>query len=108
MPISEEQVSRDLTALKDTMTEFRQEMRIALSGFVRTDVYQAQQDLLRASMVAQEQLLKAQIAVLQNDITKLNGRLDEMASDRKQYRGIAWGAIASAVVALFVSVFKFH
>lgn len=108
MPISDDQLSRDLVGLKETMTEFRQEMRIALSGFVRTDVYQAQQDSLRASMAAQEQLLKTRIEQLQGSIISLQASIDNVNNDKRQNKGIAWGAIASAAVALFVSLFKFH
>jgi len=108
MPLSDEQLTRELAGLKDTMTEFRQEMRIALSGFVRTDVYQAQQDTLRASILAQEQLLKAQIASLQTTINALQTSIDKVNDEKRQNKGIAWGAIASAAVALFVSLFKFH
>lgn len=108
MPLSDEQLTRELAGLKDIFTEFRQEMRITLSGFVRADVYQAQQDTLRASMAAQEQLLKAQIVALQGEMTKISANIEEMKNEKRQNKGIAWGAIASAAVALFVSLFKFH
>lgn len=108
MPISEDQLSRELVALKDIFAEFRSEMRITLSGFVRNDVYQAQQETMRASLAAQETFYKAKMDALQVEITRLNTRLDDVNNDKRQNKGIAWGAIGSAAVALFVSLFKFH
>ena len=108
MPISDEQVSRELAALRDIFAEFRAEMRTTLSGFVRTDVYNAQQETWRTTMAAQEQFYKAQLDNLRNEVNTLKGSLETLHNDRRQVRNTSWSAIASAGVALFVSIFKFH
>lgn len=99
MPLSDEQLRTELIALKEAMTDFRNEVRSMFSGFVRTDVYSAQQE-------AMKQLLVAQVEMLNKEIAGLKGQLAAIEADKRQKNGIVWGAFASAAVALVVSFFK--
>lgn len=99
MPFSEEQVSRELAALDKTLTDFRNEMRATLNGFVRQDVYQAQQDAMKAAMAAEVQLLRNEIQNQAAAITAIN-------AEKRQNRGFVWSALGAAAVSILLSVFR--
>lgn len=99
MPMSDEQLSRELTALKEVVTDFRNEMRSTLNGFVRIDVYAAQQDAMKQELVATRMLLEKEINILTATVAK-------MEDDKKQSRGLVWGALGSAAVAIVLSLLK--
>lgn len=96
MPLSDEQLSRELAALKDSVVDFRNEMRAAMAGFVRQDVYQAQQETLRAQVAKEIGDLRAQVSSMQ-------GVVQSFEADKRQNRGLMLGAFASAAVALIMS-----
>ena len=99
MPVSDEQLARELVALKEVVTDFRNEMRTVLNGFVRSDVYQAQQEAIKADAVARQQLLEKEIAAL-------TGRVKSLEEEKRQSRGLVLGAIGSAAVAILLSLLK--
>lgn len=96
MPVSDDQLSRELSALKDSVVDFRNEMRAAMAGFVRQDVYQAQQETLRAQV-------SQQLADLRGEIAALRGSMTTFDADKRQNRGLLFSAIGSAAVALVMS-----
>lgn len=99
MPLSDEQLRTELIALKEAMTDFRNEVRSMFSGFVRVDVYAAQQE-------AMKQLLTAQVEMLNKEIATLKGQLAAIEADKRQKNGIVWSALATAAVSMVVSLFK--
>lgn len=99
MPLGEDQLTRELTNLRESLTDFRNEMRSALTGFVRTDVYAAQQETMRAQQTAD-------YTRLQGELLELRGSVKRLEDDKRQNRGLVWGALGSAAVALFVAFFK--
>lgn len=103
MPVSDDQLSRELSALKDSVVDFRNEMRAAMAGFVRQDVYQAQQETVRAQIAKELSDLRGELATTRGAIAALSGKVDSFDADKRQNRGLVFGAIASAAVALVMS-----
>lgn len=99
MAVNEEQLSAELKNLRETLTDFRNEIRATLTGFVRADVYAAQQETLRAQQAALTERL-------QGELTELRGAVRRLETDRQQNRGLIWGAVGSAAVAVLLSVWK--
>ena len=99
MPFSEEQLSAELKNLRESLTDFRNEMRSTLTGFVRTDVYAAQQETLRAQQAAQA-------AQMMGELIELRAAVKRLEEDRRQNRGLVWGALGSAAVAIALTLFK--
>lgn len=107
MPLSDEQLSRELSALKDSVVDFRNEMRAAMAGFVRQDVYQAQQETLRAQMAKEMSDLRGELATARGLMTAMSNKVDSFDADKRQNRGLLFGALASAAVALVMSLVTF-
>lgn len=99
MAASDDQLTAELKNLREALTDFRNEMRSTLTGFVRTDVYAAQQETLRAQQAAE-------VASLRGDLTELRSSVKRLEEEKRQNRGLVWGALASAAVALFISFFR--
>lgn len=99
MPMGEDQLTRELAALKEGLTDFRNEMRATLNGFVRHDVYTAQQETMRAQLAAERERLSG-------ELTELRSVVKRLEEDKRQNRGLIFGAFASAAVALVISFFK--
>lgn len=100
MPLTDEQLSRELSALKESVVDFRNEMRAAMAGFVRQDVYSAQQETLKAQM-------RQELEGMRGQLDTMRGKVETLEADRRQNRGIAVGAFASAAVALIGMFFSF-
>lgn len=98
MPMSDEQLSRELSLLKDSVVDFRNEMRTAMAGFVRQDVYSAQQETLKAQMLQELGLMRGELATMRGTVAALE-------ADKRQNRGLIFGAFASAAVALVGMLF---
>lgn len=96
MPLSDEQLSRELSSLKESVQDFRNEMRAAMTGVVRQDVYQAQQETLRAQM-------RSELETMRGEIAALKGKIESMEAEKRQKNGIVWGALASGALALIMS-----
>jgi|SRR5687768_3445697 len=96
MPLSDEQLSRELSSLKDSVVDFRNEMRAAMTGVVRQDVYQAQQETLRAQV-------RGEIEAMNREVAALRGKIESMEAEKRQKNGIVWGALASGALALVMS-----
>lgn len=99
MAVDEGQLTSELKNLRESLADFRQEMRATLNGFVRSDVYAAQQETERAQRAAD-------IEKLRGDLTELRATVKRLDEDKRQKSGLVWGALASAAVALMVSFFK--
>lgn len=99
MPISDEQMSRELTSLKECVNDFRNEMRAALTGVVRQDVYQAQQETLRAQ-------LNAQVDQLRTELTEMRGTMKTLLDEKRQNRGLVVSAMLSAALAVVMGLFN--
>lgn len=99
MPMSDEQLSRELSALKESVVDFRNEMRAAMAGFVRQDVYSAQQETLKAQM-------RQELEAMRGELNTMRGTVETLAADRRQNRGLVYGAFASAAVALIGMLFS--
>lgn len=97
--VDESQLAAELKNLREALADFRSEMRTTLNGFVRSDVYAAQQETLRAQQAAD-------MAKLQGDLAEVRAAVKRLDEDKRQNRGLVWGALASAAVALMVSFFK--
>lgn len=100
MPMTDEQLSRELSALKESVVDFRNEMRAAMAGFVRQDVYSAQQETLKAQM-------RSELEAMRGQLDTMRGTVSALEADRRQNRGLIFGAMASAAVALIGMVFSF-
>jgi hypothetical protein len=98
--MTDEQLSRELSALKESVVDFRNEMRAAMAGFVRQDVYSAQQETLKAQM-------RQELEAMRGELNAQRGKVEALEADRRQNRGIAVGALASAAVALIGMLFSF-
>lgn len=96
MPLSDEQLSREIVSLEKSITDFRNEMRAAMTGVVRLDVYQAQQETLRAQINAQMETMKGEVA-------ELRGKVKTLEDEKRQRSGIVYGAVISAALALVMS-----
>lgn len=107
MPMSDEQLSRELSGLKDQVVDFRNEMRATMAGFVRQDVYQAQQETLRAQMQKELSDLRGEMVAVRSEANALRGKVESFDNDKRQNRGLVFGAIASAAVALVMSFISF-
>ena len=103
MPMSDEQLSREISSLEKSITDFRNEMRAAMTGVVRQDVYQAQQETLRAQMRSELEAMRGEITPLKAEINALRGKIETMEADKRQKNGIVWGALASGGLALILS-----
>lgn len=99
MPMSDEQLSRELSLLKDSVVDFRNEMRTAMAGFVRQDVYQAQQETLKAQM-------RQELESMRGEVVTIRGVVAAMEADKRQNRGLILGAFASAAVAIVLTLFN--
>lgn len=94
--MSDEQLSRELSSLKDTMVDFRNEMRAAMTGVVRLDVYQAQQETLRAQMAKD-------VSDLRGEIQTLRATVSTLEQDKRQNRGLLFSALGAAAVSLIMA-----
>jgi hypothetical protein len=101
MPLSDEQLSRELSTLKEAVVDFRNEMRAAMTGVVRQDVYQAQQETLRAQV-------RGEIEVMGREIAALRAKIETMEAEKRQKNGIVWGALASGALSLVMSVLSLN
>lgn len=108
MPLSEEQISREIVSLEKSITDFRNEMRAAMTGVVRQDVYQAQQETLRAQMRSELEAMRGEITPLKSELSSLRGKIETMEADKRQKSGILWGALASGALALVLSFINFN
>lgn len=99
MPLSDDQLSRELVALKESLTDFRNEMRSNMAGFVRQDVYQAQQETLKAQM-------RQELESMRGELATMRGSVSAMEADKRQNRGLIFGAFASAAVAMVLTLFN--
>lgn len=108
MPMSDEQLSRELSGLKDQVVDFRNEMRATMAGFVRQDVYQAQQETLRAQMAKELSDLRGEMVAVKSEANALRGKVEAFDSDKRQNRGLVFGALASAAVALIMGLVNFN
>lgn len=99
MPVNEEQLAAELKNLRESLMDFRGEMRATLGGFVRSDVYAAQQETLRAQLAAQS-------AQMQGELMELRAAVKRLEEDKRQNRGLVWGALGSAAVAIALTLFK--
>lgn len=99
MPMSDEQLSRELSLLKDSVVDFRNEMRTAMAGFVRQDVYSAQQETLKAQM-------RQELESMRGEISTMRGVVTALEADKRQNRGLIFGAFASAAVAIVMTLFS--
>lgn len=98
--MTDEQLSRELSGLKESVVDFRNEMRAAMAGFVRQDVYQAQQETLKAQM-------RQELQTMRGELDALRGTVAVMEADKRQNRGLIYGAFASAAVAIVLTLFNF-
>lgn len=99
MPMSDEQLSRELSLLKDSVVDFRNEMRTAMAGFVRQDVYSAQQETLKAQM-------RQELESIRGELSTIRGTVASFEADKRQNRGLIFGAFASAAVAVVLTLFN--
>lgn len=99
MAVNEDQLAAELKNLRESLTDFRNEMRTTLNGFVRSDVYAANLETMRAQQAADMEKLRG-------DLTELRSTVKRLDEDKRQSRGVVWGAFASAAVALMVAFFK--
>jgi len=101
MPLSDQELTRELASLKETMQEFRNEMRMSMAGVVRNDVYQAQQETMKAQ-TAQH------LEQIRGELNQLRGRIESMETDKRQNKGLIFGALASAAVSLLMTILSFN
>lgn len=106
MAVNEDQLAAELKNLRESLTDFRNEMRTTLNGFVRSDVYAAQQETTRAQQETMRAQQAADMEKLRGDISELRSSVKRLDDDKRQSRGVVWGAFASAAVALLVSFFR--
>lgn len=99
VPLTDEQLSRELSLLKESVVDFRNEMRSNMAGFVRQDVYQAQQETLKAQM-------RQEIESIRGELATIRGVVSAMEADKRQNRGLIFGAFASAAVAVVLTLFN--
>lgn len=100
MPMIDEQLSRELSALKESVVDFRNEMRSAMAGFVRQDVYQAQQETLKAQ-------LRSEVESMRGELNAMRSIVATLEADKRQNRGLVFGSFGSAAVALIMTLFNF-
>lgn len=100
MPMTDEQLSRELSLLKESVVDFRNEMRSTMAGFVRQDVYGAQQETLKAQM-------RQELESMRGELATMRGTVAALEADKRQNRGLVFGALASAAVAIAMTLFSF-
>lgn len=81
------------------LQDFRSELRGALNTVVRQDVYTAQQATLRAEMATMK-------AAYETEAAAMRLRVEALEADKRQNKGLAWSAIASAAVAIVLWLVK--
>lgn len=97
MPLPED--GHTLAEIARQVADFRNEFRNIVGGLVRKDVYDAQQQTLLTRFAAME-------ASHARDLAALQAQIAAFETDKRQSRGVALGALASAAVALLVSFFR--
>lgn len=108
MPLPED--GHTLAEIARQVADFRNEFRSTVGTLVRQDVYQAQQETLRAQLAAIEAAhsrdMAAAEAVRARDVALLQGQIATLEADKRQNRGLIFGAFASAAVALLLGFFR--
>lgn len=100
-----------------SMKDFRDEFRGVMSTVVRQDVYRAEQETLRGEMATMRASYTGELATLRGEmatmraahageVATLRGRLEAVEADKRQNKGLAWSAIASAAVAIVLWLVK--
>lgn len=92
---NDQQMSRELASLKESIVDFRNEMRNAMAGFVRQDVYLAQQETAKAQQAAAAEAMMGRL-------NQLQGRVDVMEAEKRQNRGLLFTTLASGALALIL------
>lgn len=108
MPLPED--GHTLAEIARQLADFRNEFRNVIGGLVRMDVYQAQQATLRAEIDALKASYARDMAAMEKAnatvVDSLRQQIAAFDTDKRQSRGVALGALASAAVALLVSFFR--
>ena len=108
MPLPDD--SHTLAEIARQLADFRNELRNIVGGLVRMDVYQAQQETLRAEIAGMKTSYARDLVAMETsharDLAMLQAQLLAFETDKRQSRGVALGALASAAVALLVSFFR--